>query len=378
MGCPALATSALALGALAAWLLVAPPGAAQADLFTVEGRVVNGTAGGDAPGDGRVQVYAYSRERVDGPWIGEVDADGAYVVDAVPRVEGAIYVLGIDYGGASYIERIDPPGEEAVVIKDVTVYNSSPVDPGIRFEHVAILVSGVDGNQGVVSVVEVHRVDNPTDRTFAPSASGPGGPAGLLVFPLPPNASDLRADVGLDPARLVQIDRGFASLAPVLPGRTEIGFSYKFPYGDSSLQLNRTLRYPVARLNVIVPDDGPSLDSDRLLPADMANIGGRSYRTLTGGPFAPGQPLQINFSGLPVPGGPFARVPPATAAVGGVVVGLGVLIAAAVFPRSRSAPSEDAVVESLVALEMERSASRISDEDYRSARQALIQQLARP
>ena len=68
--------------------------------------------------------------------------------------------------------------------------------------------------QAIVSVLEIHRLDNPTDRTFAPSASGPGGPAGLLVFPLPADAYDLRAEVGLDPARLVQIDRGFASLAP--------------------------------------------------------------------------------------------------------------------------------------------------------------------
>ena len=373
---------ALSTALLSIWaLLLASPTSAQApNTFVVQGHVVNGTTGADAPREGRVQIYAYSRERVDGPWEGQLDGAGAYRVEDVPRVEGAIYVLGIDYGGASYAERVTEPGDEAIAVRDLTVYESSPVDPGIQFEQVALLVSTVD-NPGTLSVVEIHRLDNPTDRTFAPSATGPGGPAGLLVFPLPPNAFDLRADAGLDPARLVQIDRGFASLVPVPPGRTEIGFSYKFPYTDSSLQLSRNVRYPISRFTVLVPDDGPSIESDRLVAGDTTNIGGRTYRTLAGGPFGAGQGLQINFAGLPIPGGPLGRIPPAAAGVAGVVVGVGVLIAAAFFRRPSgdgALPSEDALVEDLVALEKEHSESRMTDDDYRRARQALIQQLQQP
>lgn len=367
----------VAVGSVCALLLASLASAQAPNTFAVQGHVVNGTAGGEVPRDGRVQVYAYSRERVDGPWEGQLDAAGAYRVEDVPRVEGATYVLGIDYGGASYAERVGQPGDEAVAVSDLTVYESSPVDPGIQFEQVALLVSTVD-NPGILSVVEIHRLDNPTDRTFAPSATGPGGPAGLLVFPLPPNAFDLRSDAGLDPARLVQIDRGFASLVPVPPGRTEIGFSYKFPYTDSSLQLSRTVRYPISRFTVLVSEGGPSVESDRLVAGDTANIGGRTYRTLTGGPFGPGQGLQINLASLPIPGGLLGRIPPAAAAVAGVVVGVGVLIAAAFVRRPRgdgALPSEDALVEGLVALEKEHSESRMSDDDYRRARQALIQQL---
>jgi hypothetical protein len=356
--------------------LLASRAAAQApDAFVVQGHVLNGTAGASPPTEGRVQVYAYSRERIDGPWDGQVDGSGAYRVDGVPRVEGAIYALGIDYGGASYAERVTQPGADAVAIRDLTVYESSTVDPGVQFEQVALLVSAVD-TPGILSVTEIHRLENPTDRTFAPSATGPGGPAGLLVFPLPPNAFDLRADAGLDPARLVQIDRGFASLVPVPPGRTEIGFSYRFPYADSGLQLSRNVRYPISRFTVLVPDGGPSIASDRLMAGEAASIGGRSYRTLTGGPLAAGQGLQITLSGLPMPGGPLARVPPAAAAVAGVIVGVGALIATALFRRAGGDPtqSEDALVERLVALEAERSESRISEDDYERAWNAAIHQ----
>jgi hypothetical protein len=296
----------------------------------------------------------------------------------VPRIDGGVYVLGIDYGGALYAERFDQPAADAsVVVKDLTVYDGSTVDPGIQFEQVAILVSAMDGSQGVISVVEIHRLDNPTDRTFAPSAGGPGGAAGLLVFPLPPSAFDLRADVGLDPARLIQIDRGFASLAPIPPGRTEIGFSYKFPYVDTSFQYTRTVRYPTSRISVLVPQDGPGVDSDRLVPGDATSFGGRAYRSLAGGPFSPGQTVLVSLTSLSVPGGPLGRIPPAAAAVAGVCLGLGVLIRAALQSGANrsAATTEAAVVAALLALELERSGSRISDDEFLRARQALILRL---
>lgn len=367
-----------ALAGLLALALPLPAAAQQSDDFTITGHVVNGTAGGVAPKDGRVQAYAYTRERVDGPWDAAIDATGAYRVDNVPRFEGATYVLGIEYGGALYAERLDEPGDEPVVTRDVTVYDSSTVDPGIQFDQVAILVSAVDAGQGILSILEIHRLENPTDRTFAPSTSGPGGPAGLLVFPLPPNAFDLRAHVGLDPSRLVQIDRGFASLAPIPPGRTEIGFSYKFPYTEDSLQLSRNVRYPIARLSVLVPQDGPSVASDQLSPTDAASFGGRPYRTFTGGPLSPGQAVQINLTNLAVPGGPLGRIPPAAAALVGVIVGVGVLMWAGLRPRSggEALPaSADSVIDRIVALELDHAESRIPDDEYRREREALVQRL---
>jgi hypothetical protein len=370
--------SALVLALLAALALAQPIWAQAEDAFPVEGQVVNGTAGGSPPIDARVRAYAYSRERVDGPWEGEVDDSGFYRVERVPRIEGAIYVLGIDFADTSYAERVEQPGDGAVARKDVTVYDSSPVDPGVQFEQTAILVSTVDANQRVISVAEIHRLDNPTDRTFAPSAGGPGGPAGLVVFPLPPNAFDLRVDAGLDPSRLVQIDRGFASLAPVPPGRTEIGFSYKFPYTDEEVQIGRTVRYPVARFSILVPQDGPAIASDRLVAGEPATIGGRAYRTLTGGPVASGQSIQITLRDLPFAGGPMARIPPAAAAVAGVLIGVGALVSASLRRRPALGPasmSDEDVVEELVELERQRAEARISLAEYQQARDRIVEGL---
>src|SRR5207302_3234771 len=119
-----------------------------------------------------------------------------------------------------------------------------------------------------------------------------------------------------------------------------------------------------------VPADGLTVDSDRLVAGDVANIGGRTYRTLTGGPLTPGVGVQINVSGLPFPGGLLGRIPPATAAVVGVVVGLGVLVAAAFSARSRrrtALTEEDVVIEDLVALELKHDEARVSDDEYHLA-----------
>jgi len=351
------------------------------DVFTIEGHILNGTAGAEAPDDVRVQAYAYTSDRIDGPWEAQTDESGAYRVEGVSVVEGSVYVLGVDYAGASYAERVERSPAESVATKDLTVYETSAVDPGVRFEQVAILVGTIDGGQGTINIVEIHRLENPTDRTFAPSPSGPGGPAGLLVFPLPPDAFDLRPEAGLDPARVIQIDRGFASMAPVPPGRTEIAFSYRFPYTESSFQLGRTVRYPISRLSVLVPQDGPIVESDRLASTDAASLGGRSYRTLTGGPFAAGQPLAITFGGLPLPGGPLGRIPPAAVAIGGALVGLAVLARAALtnaVGATATATQADAVLDRLVALERDRLESRISDEQYHREWRVLVEQLHQP
>jgi hypothetical protein len=352
--------------------------AQEAEPFAIEGHIRNGTAGADAPSDVRIQAYAYTSDRIDGPWEAQTDASGGYRIEGVAGAEGAVYVLGVDYLGASYAERVDQPPANHVASKDLTVYETSPTDPGVRFEQVALLVGNVDAGQGTINVVEIHRLENPTDRTFAPSPSGPGGPAGLLVFPLPPDAFDLRPEAGLDPARVIQIDRGFASMAPVPPGRTEIAFSYRFPYAESSFDLTRTVRYPISRLNVLVPQDGPTVASSGLAPSDTATIGGKTYRTLSGGPFPTGQPLLLTFSGLPLPGGPFGRIPPATVAIVGALVGLAVLVKTAL---SRSRPTEiasaeqNAVLDQLVVLEREHAEARLPEDAYERQHAALVAQL---
>src|SRR5438093_8245725 len=81
--------------------VAAQPALAQdSATFAIEGQVVNGTVGADAPGGVRVQAYAYTSERIDGPWETQTDETGAYRIEGVSAVDGAVYVLGVDYADA--------------------------------------------------------------------------------------------------------------------------------------------------------------------------------------------------------------------------------------------------------------------------------------
>jgi hypothetical protein len=308
-------------------------------------------------------------------WSGETDADGRYRIEDVSRIPEAIYLVGAEYGGTSYGQRIQAPEGEHLVAPDLSVYEASEVDPGIRFERSSIVLGRVDAASRTISVFEAHSIDNPTDRAFVPRADGPGGPRGLLVFGLPPGASELRAEIGLDSARLLQIDRGVASLAPLPPGRTEIAFRYRFPYSEASYRFERGIRYPVGAFRVLTPEDGPAVMSDQLMSQEEANIGGQRYRVLASGPLTPGQTLTTQLSGLPVPGGPLASVPPFAVAMAGTALGLAAVTAAAI--RTRREPSPHNGLESadladhLVDLELARTAGRLSGDEYKRLRKAL-------
>src|SRR5581483_7951225 len=265
----------------------------------------------------------------------------------------------------------------SVATQDFTVFESVASDPGITFDQSALIVTDVDASMHAVTVTELHTVINPTDRTFAPQMGGPGGPAGLLVFGMPQNTFDLTPGMGLDPSQLVEIGLGFASLTPLYPGRREISFSYRFPYAGSQAVFSRTIRYPVDTVRVLVRTPGPDLSSQGLTAAEPANIGGTQYRILSGGPLTPGASLSFTLDNLPVPGGIFASVPPWVPAAAGALVGVAVVLL--YWRRTRrtqaqpvaAATDADAIIDRLVELDVDRSAGRISDEEYQQVRKTL-------
>ena len=328
---------AVARGVLAAiWLCLAPSAAAQGGdpgSFSVEGRIENGTAGATDPQGLTVTAIAFRREAIERTWETTQDTLGRYRFADLPVIDGATYLVLTEYQGAPYVGDIAPtPG--AAQDRNLTVYESTATDPGLRFEQSAMVVSEVTGPPGSFGMTEIHSIVNATDRTFVPRSDGPGGPAGLLVFGLPPNAADLTPGLGLDPSRVVQIGRGFASLMPVPPGRTEISFSYRVPFSENVYLLERTIRYPVETMRVLAPARGIDVQSDQLSASGLVEIGGRGHRTLQGGPFAVGTTLAITVSGLP--GAPVGLPEPVSPGlVGGAGTTIGLLAIAAHWWRTR-------------------------------------------
>jgi hypothetical protein len=357
----------------AAWLSQRP------STFDVEGRVLNGTAGASPPNEMELKVIAFAENDIRGTWDAAVDAEGGYRAAGIPWMDGVTYVLGADFQGVPYLAQIVPPeGPGTIATQDLTVYESVATDPGIRFDQSALIVTEVDESRRAVTVTELHTIVNPTDRTFAPQMGGPGGAAGLLVFGMPQSSFDFTPGRGLDSSQIVEIGLGFASLSPIYPGRRELSFSYRFPYSGSQATFNRTVRYPVDMVRVLVRTPGPDVRSTALAATEPANIGGQQYRILSGGPITPGAPLSFTLDNLPVPGGIFASIPPAVPAAVGALVGLAVVLL--YWRRTRrqepatvlQPASSDDVVDRLVDLDVELAAARLTDAEYQQARKALL------
>jgi hypothetical protein len=346
------------------------------DVVNIQGQVSNGTADGPIPVGRTVRVIALVNERIQGSWESTVQNDGSYVIEGVPRLPDATYALGLEYGNAAYVDRVDLAPDASVATRDLTVYESVAVDPGIRFEQSAVVLSAVNAERGTVEATEVHSIINPTDVTFVPSPQGPGGPAGLLVFALPPGSVELTPLMGLDPSQVVQIDRGFASLMPLYPGRTDLSFRYRFPYSDAALRLERTLRYPVDSYRVLSSEAQLDLQSPQLAETTRADIGGRAFQAISGGPFDRGTAVAVAVSGLPVRGTPLGAVPLWIVTALGALVGIGTVAYAWGHTRAdvhaASPGGEDEIVDRMVALERDRAEGRIGEDAYRDGRQALV------
>lgn len=296
--------------------------AAAQQPLAVNGHVANGTAGASAPESLTISLFAFTADAIEASWETQADEAGFFRFDGVSTSQAATLALLVDYQDVTYSARVSRGEGQVVVSQDLTIYESVAVDPGIRFDQTALVVADDPARSGALSITEIHSIVNPTDRAFAPRADGPGGPSGLLVFGLPIDAFDLTPGLGLDRARIVQIGRGFASFAPVIPGRTEVSYSYRLGYAKSSILLERTIRYPVDVLRAITPSSGPEVSSPQLPTSDVVTIGDRQHRTVTGGPFVPGTVLVLSVSGLNVPGGILASVPPLVPASVGTFLGL--------------------------------------------------------
>ena len=204
--------AALVMLALAAWPHATPDVHAQDATFAVEGRVVNGTLD---VGAAQLEVMLHTvteLARADTPTL--TDEQGAFRFDDVPLNPQAAYGVSVVYQGALYgrdLDTSDGPPDPVTL----TIYESTHDDSGIRAALASVLFASANREEQTISTLEIVRIINESKQTYVP---GPE-PMNLMRFGLPPNASELQVDTSLPDADYAQVDRGFALLASVPPGR---------------------------------------------------------------------------------------------------------------------------------------------------------------
>lgn len=265
-------------------LIIAVQPAGAAEKGSIEGVVLNGatqepvagvlvtlTSGGveDPPTSQRAVTDGRGRYRFQDLRSGE---DRYYALDA--RYEGGVFS-----GGAISIP--DDTDEEPVFDTKLRVWDTT-TDPSaiVVNRHSVFLVQNDQGSLGVIEAVTVTNISDDAYIGRAPVAERDetaGVPS--LGFSLPAAAIGNEVsivDSDLNVPRLISTEYGFAATTAIPPGEHAVSFSYALEGTAASYDLSRRMLYPTLGFTIYAaaPLD---ISSNRLQPAEEAEIGGRTY-----------------------------------------------------------------------------------------------------
>ena len=286
-------------------LLLALPlwATAQAqETLSIEGRVVNGTAGADAPGSLVVLMLITGPDgTLSGTAQTQAAPDGSFVLDDVPVVPGGLYNLSVDYGGVFYGRSLPPDGLSEEVV--ITV-NEWTEDAGIiSVERQVMVISEIAVAQRLATATEFVRFTNPTDKTLRPNLeTARPGMFSFMRFALPPGAADVTVQSNLRGGEIISVGSGFALTAAVPPGEHSVDFAYTFPYDGGSLEYRNSLPQGAAIFQILVPDRWPDVEIGGLAPRPPVGIGEGVYRAWEARDVPVGPGVALRLEGLPQPG----------------------------------------------------------------------------
>ncbi len=281
-------------------LLLTPSGAAAQGLGSIEGQVTNGTAG--APGAGAIQVELEISRGTQSleTRAQSTSADGRFHFEGLETGSDFAYVLSVLYQEVVYqsSEVRFSPGEERKSAS-LQVFETTRGDPGLTVSRGLIAVQEIDRLNQTALLFEIVTLRNPADRTFLPENEGSGRPVNLVRYSLPAGAAALHPQLGVDAGSIQQVDRGFATSSPLLPGESEIGFTYRVPYAEGTYRFERSVVYSQGELRVLVPRDGTGIEGPGLALAGEVDLGSRGFHVYLARDLTAGGRVAFALTGLP-------------------------------------------------------------------------------
>jgi hypothetical protein len=280
---------------LISMLLLLPVARAQ-DSGSIEGQVVNGTAGAAAPGAGTVVTAHVLRADVEVETLQATTDEGGWF-----RFEGldpdidlecwleATY-LDVTYPGAAPVQFDD---DVRTIETTITVYETTEDDSAIRLSTVHLIVESFGQ---VLRISEIHLFSNTGDRAYVRQAGDAGLP-GTVFVPLPENGVGLAFGQDTSPERFLQVEGGLLDTEPVVPGEqgSLIFFSYHLMVTGEILPLERHFAYPVTDFNILVAQPGLDLRSSQLGSGGIQDILGRRYALYGAQDLSPNTPLLVEL-----------------------------------------------------------------------------------
>ena len=297
-----LLMAALTLTVISVAILATPQTMPAQETLAIKGRVVNGTSGGEIPGDLTVLMLVTGPDgTLSGTGQVLAEPDGSFEFDAVSVVPGGSYTISVDYESVFYGQTL--LSEQLVDEVLITVYEPTEDAGIIHVERQVMVISGFDLSERTATATEFVRFTNPTDTTLRPNLeTARPGMFSFMRFALPPEASGVTVQSNLRGGEIISVGSGFALTAAVPPGEHSVDFAYTFPYQGGSLDYRNSLPQGADIFQVLVPARWESVNIDGLTARPPVGIADQVYRAWEGRDIPPGPGVQLSLSGLPEPG----------------------------------------------------------------------------
>lgn len=407
----------LAAVLLAGLALVGFTAAAQAqDQGTIEGRVVNGTAGGPAIGVGiTVTLYVFQDQVEVDSLAAVTDTAGGFRFEGLSAGTDRSYLVEAVYLDVHYTSPQAVQVEAGQTAQaTVTVYETTDDDSHIIIDSGHLVAqslgpapqSGADGvGPTMLRISELYLFGNTGDRTFVgrpgttrrtPSQPAATGQAVTVRLPLPAAAVGLA--FGPDDAadRYVQSGGELLDTEPVPPGQETmlVFFSYHLGVTADTLTVEHSYRYPLAELNVFAAQPGLAVTGAQLQSLGSQTLQGQDYDLYAVSDLAAGESLLLRLvpqaeSAAPAAtaAGPAVKDNQALLGILGAILAVAAAVAAVAYslagrrgrgPAPAAASPARQLLAELADLEDAFEAGRVDEETYRrerAARQEAIKSL---
>ncbi|GCF08323.1 carboxypeptidase-like regulatory domain-containing protein [Dictyobacter arantiisoli] len=230
----------------------------------------------------------------------KTDKTGKFTFPTVDTDQTITYVIYTQYQGAQYVSNAINFGNSTAKAVTVQVYEATQQMQNIAIVQSNVLVRNPDPAKGIITISQAFSFQNLNPKTFVGSLNASKGKPDALFFSLPAGVRNITLGAGFAGYQVLQIDKGFATNAALLPGSNDFSFSYELPYTQSNYNLSYQTQYPTVALSFLI-DPNIHASSAQLTSAGIVNANNQEYHAYKATTLLPAQStITIALSGLAV------------------------------------------------------------------------------
>lgn len=228
----------------------------------------------------------------------KTDAQGNFSFSNLSTDKTLSYAVYIRYQGAQYVSSVVSLDSKPAQKLNLTVYEATQNPQNIAIVQANVLIREPDVKRGVLTVSEVFALQNLNNHAYVGSFDASKGKPNALRFTLPQGAKNVALGNGFAGYHVIQVDRGFASDAALLPGSNEFSFSFELPYTATTYDFQYETIYPTVQLSFLV-DPNLHASVNTLKPGGVVEANNHSYLVFKGTVLPARQQITLHLEGLP-------------------------------------------------------------------------------